>query len=150
MKKLFAIIIISIFASACFVPKISKTQLPDDVIRAFRMKFPDAKKVKWEKEDSVYSAEFSMDKTMTEVEFDTNGIWLRTEWEVPIKFTPCAIKNYIDSAFAGCKFKKLNIVEFATEGQVYEAELKFGNENRDVYFTLNGVFKRTVKERVIK
>jgi hypothetical protein len=146
MKKLFVICMAVIFTSGCFSQKLYETQLPEAVVKAFKLRFKDATNVKWEKEDTVYVAEFLMDESTTEVEYDTNGVWLNTEWTIPLEYTPQAIKNYIDSAFIGYKLKELNITDFSNEGKLYVAEVNKKKETAEVFFTLTGEFKRSEKE----
>ena len=146
MKKLFILSIAVIFTSACFGQKIYETQLPDLVAKAFKRKFIDAKDVKWEKEGRIYSAEFLLDESTTEVEFDTNGVWLSTEWEIPKEYTPQAIKSYIDTAYASYKFKELAYKDLPEDGKVYVAEVRKKKETVEVFFSLTGVFMRAVNE----
>jgi hypothetical protein len=146
MKKIIALSIAFLVASTTLGQKISETALPEAVSNAFKIRFPGAKNVKWEKEDSVYSAKFLMNEAPTESEFDTSGLWKNTEWNVPVEYTPQTIKTYLDSAYAGYKIKELTILESATDMKMYVAEVNNKKEKTEVYFTLTGVFRKALKQ----
>ena len=146
MKRLITLGIAVMFAIAAFGQNINETKLPKAVLNAFKARFPNAKDVKWEKEDSAYSAEFLMDDAPTETEFDSLGEWKNTEWNIPIQYTPAAIKHYTDSVYSDYILKELTILEVPTDSKSWVAEMSTKNETVEVYFTITPcVFKKAVK-----
>jgi hypothetical protein len=145
MKKLFILAIALIFSASCFPQKVDEADVPDAVKATFKTKFPTAKEVKWEKEDTIYGSAFLMDQAATEADFTEKGVWTETEWEIPLEYTPKAIKKYLDSAYAGYKIKELEIMDYPTDGKLYLAEIAKKKDYQNVYFSLQGVFSKSEK-----
>jgi hypothetical protein len=145
MKKLFAFIIASMIATAGFSQKIDGTQVPDAVQKTFKSRFANVNDAKWEKEDSLYSAEFLMDASKTEATFSDKGAWINTEWEFPIEYAPQSIKDYITKNYDGYKLKEISVSEFPVDGKLYVAEIMKKKECQKVYFTLKNEFKKDEK-----
>jgi len=95
------ILLVLIFIRFSFVA-LSQTDIPVNVKDGFAKKFPTAKKVKWEKEnDTEFEASFKQDgKTMT-ANFDEQGNWLETEWEVKLKELPEEVKTAVAQKYPG-------------------------------------------------
>jgi hypothetical protein len=107
MKKLLIFSIVLMFSVHCFSQKVDEADVPEVVKSTFKVRFPSAADIKWEKEDTLYNAAFLMDKSATEAEFTEKGVWTETEWEIPLEYTPKAIKGYMDTAYAGYKINEL-------------------------------------------
>lgn len=122
-------------------------QVPDAVKSAFTQKFPTVTKVKWDKENkNEWEAEFQYNGKETSVNFDNNGSWLETEYEVALKDVPSIVKSTLDKNFSGYKIKESEISESAS-GKLYEFEIKKGADKLEVGIDLNGV---VVKKEVEK
>ena len=145
MKKLFALIVITLFATVTFGQKIEESQVPDAVKLNLKAKFATAKDIAWEQKDTNYTGEFLMDEAKTAMTFDKKGNWLNTEWEIPAEYTPKGIKKYLDSAYAGSKIIELAVVEFPTDGKLYLTEVCKKKDCQKVYFSLKGEFKKAEK-----
>ncbi len=145
MKKLLLFSVALIFSASCFSQKIDESDVPDAVKNTFKVRFPLAASTQWEKEDSLYNATFLMDQTTTEAEFSDKGAWIETEWEIPVEYTPKAIKNYMDTAYAGYKIRELEIMDYPVDGKLYKAEISKKKDCQNLYFTLNGEFKKNEK-----
>lgn len=136
------IAITSIFAiSAC--AQTSKS-VPEKVTKAFSEKFPEAKKVKWDMEnDHEWEAEFKMDNKEYSANFDMDGNWMETEYEIGKTEIPAEVKATLDTEFAGYKIKEAEISETA-DGKVYEFALKQGKNEAEVVIDCKG---KTVKSK---
>lgn len=143
MKKLFVFAVMLIFSASCFSQKVDEADVPDAVKATFKTKFPSASTIKWEKEDTLYTAEFLMDQSKTEADFSDRGVWIETEWEIPLEYTPKAIKNYLDTAYAGYKINELEIMDYPTEGKLYLAEISKKKDCLNLFFTLSGEFQKS-------
>lgn len=93
MKKLTFFVALII----CFgFQSISQVVIPENVMEGFSKKFPAAKKVKWEKEnDAEFEASFKMDGKTMSANFDNNGNWLETEWDVKVKDLPKVVTDAV-------------------------------------------------------
>lgn len=146
MKKLFAISIAVLFTSASFSQKVEESQVPSNVMNTFKARFTNVKEVKWEKEDTVYTAEFLMNESPTEAEFNEKGIWLSTEWEIPTDYTPQAIKDYVNTNYAKYKLREIAVMEFPVDGKLYVIEIAKKKDCQELYFSLKNEFIKAVKE----
>lgn len=146
MKKLFILSIAVVFASACFGQAVEESAVPQAVKNMLQSRFASAKDVKWEKEDTLYSAEFIINDSKTEAEFNSSGKWLCTEWDIPVEYTPMSVKKYLDSAYTGYKIKELTYGDFADAGKLYVADISVKKECYEVFFTVMGEFSKSAKE----
>lgn len=143
MKNLFLIsIVFAIFSfSACG----QKENVPVKVKTAFEQKFPNATKVKWEKEnDTEWEAEFRMNNNEYSANFDNKGNWLETEYEVEMKDIPEAVKSTLDNEFASYEIEESEVSENA-EGTFYEFELEKDETEMEVVIDQSG---KVVKKEV--
>jgi len=146
MKKIFIFCIVALFASVSFGQTVEESQVPDVVIKALKAKFINVKVTKWEKEDTIYSAEFLMNEAATEAEFNEKGIWVCTEWDVPVEYSPKAINDYISENYAGYKLKEVSITELPIDGKIYIAEICKKKTSSKLYFSLKGEFQKAITE----
>ena len=138
--------IVAMFSCNSFGQKSKK--VPDAVKSAFTQKFPNATKVKWDKEnEKEWEAEFHMNGKEVSVNFDSNGVWLETEYEIAIKDIPVAVKATLDKEFLGYKIKESEISETAS-GKLYEFDLQKDKVKMEVGIDINGiVIKKEEKKK---
>ncbi len=145
MKKYFLMMTMAAFLmlSACGQ---STGNVPENVKAAFQKKFPNATKVSWGKENShEWEAEFKMNRMEYSANFDTNGNWMETEYEISKKDIPPAVKATLDNQFAGYRITESEVSETAN-GQVYEFLLKEGGEKTEVAITKDGTVLKQKNE----
>lgn len=145
MKKLFIVTIVLIFSAPCFSQKIDEADVPDAVKSTFKTRFPGTTDIKWEKKDTLYNATFLMGTTATEAEYNEKGTWIETEWEIPVEYTPKAIKSYLDTAFTGYKLNEIELMDYPVDGKLYKAEISKKKDCEIIYFTLKSEYKKTEK-----
>lgn len=145
MKNLVLVSMLAVIFS--FTACAQKNDVPEKAKNAFTQKFPDAKKVKWSKEDkNVWEAEFKMDGKEYSANFTTEGSWKETEYEIKKSDIPPAVKESLDKEFAGYKMEEAEISETA-DGKVYEFELEKDQTNMEVAISPEGkVVKKEAKE----
>lgn len=130
-----------ILSQAC-----AQTNAPTEVTTAFSQKFPTAKKVKWDKENETeWEAEFKMNGKEFSANFTSEGIWKETENEISEAEIPLAVKQTLESEFAGYKIEESEISETAA-GKVYEFALEKDESELEVGIAPDGkVLKKEVK-----
>lgn len=130
-----------ILSQAC-----AQTNAPTEVTTAFSQKFPTAKKVKWDKENETeWEAEFKMNGKEFSANFTSEGIWKETENEISQAEIPLAVKQTLESEFAGYKIEESEISETAA-GKVYEFALEKDESELEVGIAPDGkVMKKEVK-----
>jgi len=100
--------------------------VPKGVQATFAKKFPNAQKVKWEKENETeWEANFRLNEKKYSANFDNEGNWKETEYEIKESEIPALVKKKIDKEFAGYNIEEAEISE-TSNGKVYEFELKKG------------------------
>ncbi|RUT72856.1 PepSY-like domain-containing protein [Ancylomarina longa] len=138
--KLVTAILLAAGISACAQ---NKKPVPTAIQNAFLVKFPDAKKVKWDKENKMeWEAEFKMDGKEYSANFLADGTWKETEYEIKKAAIPATIKQTLDTEFAGYEIEEAEFSKTA-DGQVYEFEIEKGKTNMEVAIDKSGkVVKR--------
>jgi len=142
MKLVKLVAAAAMITSLAWAQKINEKEVPITVKNALHQKYPDAKEVKWEKENQYIEAEFDVKKVDVSVLFDDQGNIIETEQEIEINELPKGVVDYVKSHY------KQNIKEAAkitdAKGTVtYEAEIK----GMDLIFDSNGKFLKEIKEK---
>ena len=115
-----------------------KSNVPENVKKAFAQKFPTAKSVKWSKEsDTEWEAEFKLNGVKYSANFTTNGILKETQHEIETSMIPMMIKQTLDKEFASYKIEEAVLSE-TQEGQFYEFDLEKGKDELEVVISPDG------------
>jgi hypothetical protein len=117
MKKSVSIALVGLFTLPAFA---QRGDVPAPVKSAFAQKYPTAQKVKWEKEDANYEAEFHFGRQEMSAVFDATGTQLETEKEIPTSQLPAAVQASMKKA--GRKIKEAAEITNARGEVFYEAE----------------------------
>ncbi len=145
MKNLSLLIAIVAIVSLQACAQSSK-DVPTAVKTAFTQKFPTATKVSWGMEDKKeWEAEFKMNGKNYSANYDLDGNWLETEYEITQNEIPASVKATLDGEFQGYKVEEPEISESA-DGKVFEFELKKGGEKMEV--AIDGTGKVVKKENL--
>lgn len=129
---LVAVLVLGIFAFK------GNSPVPEKVKAAFEKKFPQAKKVKWEKEsDTEWEAEFKMDGMEYSANFLEDGNWQETEHEIKEKDIPSTVATTLKRELPGYKVEEAEVSE-TEKGLVYEFEMEKGEEGVEVVIDSNG------------
>ncbi len=145
MKNLFLALSVALLFSftACSQPNKDVSQT---VKSAFSTKFPDATKVKWDKEnDKLWEAEFKKDGKEYSANFDVKGNWIETEYGIENSEIPLIVKSAIDKEFSNNKILESEISE-TTKGEIYEFEIKAEKVKYEAAFDFNGKF---IKKEIV-
>lgn len=145
--------LILVFAAALFVSITACAQtpknLPAKVKTAFDLKFPDAQKVKWSKENTnEWEAEFTFNDKEYSANYNSSGTWMETEYSVAASKIPASVTKTLLKEFPGYKLLESDISETA-KGKVYEFDIKYGNSKMEVAINADGtlVKKETLTEK---
>ena len=69
--------------------------------------------------------------------FNTDGTWLETEYEISVNELPEIVKSTIQNEFNGYKIKESEISE-TKDGKFYEFELKKGEQKMEAAIDKDG------------
>jgi hypothetical protein len=139
MKKF----ILSISLLAVTMTSISVAQdlkskdVPEKVKTAFAKKYPDAKKVSWEKEKGNYEANWDgKSGEDSSVTFTPSAIYVEIVVAIPVGQLPSGVAAYVNKQYNGAKIREAGKVTDAAGRHMYEAEIK----GKDLVFDEKGVF----------
>jgi hypothetical protein len=138
MKKLFVLLSVVMITVAGYAQKLKESDVPDNVKAKQNATFPDAKSVKWSKENAAYEAEFKLNKIEISCLIDGNAELLETETEIAASELPEPVKTAIEKIYAGCKINEAS--KIVKQDMVsYEAEVKIEKDKYDLLFTPEGI-----------
>ena len=141
MKKIIlSAVILGLFAVTAFA--LRGDDAPAAVKASFAKLYPSVTKVKWEKEEANYEAEFEVNKVETSCLFDASGNLLETESEISVTALPAGVSEYIAKNYAGQKIKEAAKIVDSKNVVTYEAEIKEG----ELIFDASGNFVKKVVE----
>ncbi len=127
-----------LFTSTAFSFFSKKDKTPQAVEESFKKKFPDAKKVQWEKENKEYEASFILAGVKTSANFTAAGEWKETESTISASNLPKVVSDGILSAYPGAKIVGAAKIETPEKGIQYEADIKNGKKKMEVLFDADG------------
>ncbi|MEI7596894.1 MAG: PepSY-like domain-containing protein [Bacteroidota bacterium] len=122
MRKIFFVAMILLSVSAtCF----ALNETPKAVIEAFNLKFSNASKVKWNKENShEYEASFVLNGLNCSANYSDTGEWLETENSTTFNLLPEKVQIAFNALHKGAKIKEIAIIETSKGVVKYEVEIK--------------------------
>ena len=138
MKRLTLFFLLGIFTTGLFAQKISSSQVPYLILKDFKSKFNNAKKVKWIKEEKNYEAEFKINGKAIDVTYDTIGNWVETLSEISLVDLPSNIVNAINKLFHDCKIISAARLDQNKNDALFEAEIRFKGKKSIATFDTNG------------
>jgi len=113
---------------------------PASVIKAFNLKFPDATKVKWDKENAhEYEASFTMNNSKYAANYTDKGEWLETESPLTFIQLPTEVQKGFTNLHKNKTAKLVSKIEQAKGVVKYEIEVKQGLKTVEYFYTSNGI-----------
>ena len=132
---IFSVSILMIVAFSCA----GQTVAPQAVSKAFAAKFPNAKDVKWGKENAhEYEAEFTEGTLKASANFNDKGEWLETEMVIDVSAVPQTVKDAFEKLYPGVTIIAADKIEKSTGTIHYEIEYKSGTKTHEAIFDENG------------
>ena len=117
-------------------------KVPAAVKSALANKYPDAKKVTWEKEKGNYEANWGgKSGEDNSVQFSPAGDFLEMVKAIPVSQLPAPIASYIKKHYKGAKITEAGKVTDSKGNVTYEAEVN----RKDIVFDENGNFLKGEK-----
>lgn len=142
MKTMIFILFFALTTISANAQKINASEVPAAVTAAMAKSYPAVKKIKWEKEDANYEAEFELNEIETSVVFDSQGNIKETETEIAVSALPKTVTDYIKTNYKNYKINEGAKIVDANGMIMYEAEVKKGKEKFDLLFDKEGTFIR--------
>lgn len=136
MKKSILTITIIMLSFVSFAQKTKEQNVPQVIKNALIERFPNAKNVKWDKEENNFEASFKYNNIDNSILFNANGKVIETEIAINVNQLPEKALQYLNDNFKNKKIKETAKIINEKGDTIYEAEIK-GN---DLFFDENGNF----------
>lgn len=117
-----------------FAQKTKEQNVPQAIKNALIERFPNAKNVKWDKEENNFEASFKNNNIDNSILFNANGKVIETEIAINVNQLPEKALQYLNDNFKNKKIKETAKIINEKGDTIYEAEIK-GN---DLFFDENG------------
>lgn len=126
-------------ASATHAQNLKPAQVPAAVVATFMRVFPQAKAVRWEKEDNRYEAGFAQGGSQLSALISAAGELEETETSLAPSALPAPVRQALAKHYKGLKVSEAAKIVAAKTGAVsYEAEVRENGKSRDILFTADG------------
>jgi len=123
--------------SPLFAQDLKTKDVPEAVKTAFAKKYPNAKKVSWEKEKANYEANWGgKSGEDSSVTFTPSANFVEIVVVIPVNQLPPGVAPYVSSHYNGAKIREAGKVTDAAGRHMYEAEIK----GKDLIFDEKGSF----------
>lgn len=118
--------------------KIKPEQVPSNIISALQIKFPNAKDIEWEMDNSDFEVNFEIGKVEWSAKFDSSGKLLETEYEIKVPQLPQNVRQAIEGEYPNCKIEEAEKATLADNLVVYEVEVKKDKKIFEVQVSADG------------
>ena len=123
-----------------YATNFSQGKTPATVTTAFNQKFPNATKVKWDKENAhEYEASFEWKGEKLSANFSDTGEWLETESPIAFNQLPEKVQSAFNVAHKGATIKAVAKIETSKEITKFEVEFKQGVKTIELFYTTDGI-----------
>ena len=122
-----------------YATSFAQGKTPAAVTTAFNQKFPNATKVKWDKENAhEYEASFEWKGEKLSANFSDTGEWLETESPITFIQLPEKVKTAFNVADKGAIVKAVAKIETSKGTTKFEVEFKQGVKTVELFYTTDG------------
>ena len=136
MKKYFFVALTVIFS---YATTFAQNKTNNAIETAFKAKFPNATKVKWDKENEhEYEASFTENGIKHSANFSDKGEWLETESPSSFDKLPSKVQTAFNLAHKGAKIKAVAKIEASKGETQYEIEVKKGLKSLEYFYNSEG------------
>ena len=139
MKKLLlsTLLLAGTMTGMAVAQDLKEKDVPTAVKTAFVKKYPDARKVSWEKEKGNFEANWGgKSGEDNSAVFTPSANFVEIVVAIPVNQLPANISPYVSKYYKGAKIAEAGKVTDAAGKHMYEAEIK----GKDLIFDENGVF----------
>ncbi len=137
-NMLFAGLVLAVTMTGTVVAQdLKEKDVPEAVKAALIKKYPDAKKVSWEKEKGNFEANWGgKSGEDNSAVFTPAANFVEIVVAIPVNQLPASVASYVSKNYKGAKIAEAGKVTNAAGKHMYEAEIK----GKDLIFDENGGF----------
>jgi Putative beta-lactamase-inhibitor-like, PepSY-like len=141
MKKVIFFISLVFIVNNVFAQ--ANSEIPSAVKAKFESLHPGVIVEEWEKDGSLYEAEYQINKIEYSDVFDASGNLVKTEMEISVSQLPTTISDYFSKNYPGKRIKSASKITDASGKISYEAEIG----DLEFIFDQNGNLLRSSSDR---
>lgn len=131
------ILLVGIISTKVIAQDLKEKDVPTAVKAAFVKKYPEAKKVSWEKEKGNFEANWGgKSGEDNSVVFTPAAVFVEIVVAIPINQIPAGIAPYVAKHYNNAKIKEAGKVTDASGKHMFEVEIK----GKDLIFNAEGIF----------
>jgi phage baseplate assembly protein gpV len=143
MKQFIVMLQLCLFASAAVTAQtVKQDAVPAPAKSSFTKAYPDASKVKWEKEHKDYEVSFVQQGKQMAALYDANGQLKETEVVIGTAELPKAASEYVNANYKGAAIKEATKITKAGGKVTYEAVVN----KKDLLFDAAGKYMGVEKD----
>src|SRR4030095_6796648 len=136
MKKNIFFLVLVTFSSLAVICQV---KVPDAVKTAFNNKFPNASKVKGQKERKTeLEANCKMNNTDVSANFGLDGSWVETETTIPVGELPAAVANTVNTKYPGAVYGRTEKIEKPGGLIMYEVNITLKGKKKELELNTDG------------
>jgi len=135
--KALIILFLGLFLSIAYTGTINGQTVPKAVKAKFHQLYPKAEKVKWDKEDTKYEANFKLNNVEMSTLFNNKGNLLETETSIAKKDLPVLVMKSINKNFPGYPIVEVDKI-VRKRNVIYEVDFKKGEKYVGTTFDSKG------------
>lgn len=118
------------------IPGIQPTE---QVLKAFKAKYPTAKDTEWKVTNDYFVVDFDVDSTSIVAWYTGNAVWMMEESSLRVTLIPEEIINALqESAYSSWTIDEAYIVNRLGMGMVYKLDVQKGSQENYQYFSQYG------------
>lgn len=138
--------LVTFSAVQAIAQKVKESEVPQVVKSAFMKAYPNAKGVKWDKEEAGFEASFDQNKNEISVVLDKMGVVKEVETGIAKDKLPKAVLETLKKDFADHDIEETAML-VANGVTTYEVEVEKGKKSSDLIFDSTGkLLKKIDKE----
>jgi len=136
MKKYFFVALTILFN---YATTFAQSKINKEIETAFKAKFPNATKVKWDKENEhEYEANFTENGVKHSANFSDKGEWMETESPTSFDKLPLKVKTAFNASHKDAKVKAVAKIDAKKDETQYEIEIKKGLKTIEYFYNSEG------------
>jgi hypothetical protein len=133
------IILTALVLLCAAVSSFAQSKTPQAVLEAFNKKFPNATKVKWEKENAKeFEASFNLKGVDYSANYSDTGEWMETESTIDFNDLPNSVKATFNASHPNTKVKEVAKIETSKGQTQFEVEIKQGMKTVEFLYNSDG------------
>lgn len=143
--KLLCIAFFVLLSSIDFAQSLETKDVPQMIQSKFKSGFSRAVNVKWNKENSIYKANFTSGKKKMSVNFDENGEIIQTETNIRINDLPVEVKESVSTNYP--EYKITNAARIVSKYAItFKAEVTTGKKIMGLFYDEHGALLKINKK----